>query len=185
MDSAVPHTKSYMQEVKCSCEPDLARGSVWDVFQILPAPTGWDRKEISSFWLGAIRYAERDGRDWQRVTRSLKCGLSKVILSSLKLLGWRYWRVHVGGVNSACLGLMSWGLTVLGALLLLLQPGDAGPCCCHCVLRGYKNMRTGENRCKRSKAWVQLEPEIMHSVRSFVSTFLGAGQSHFLEWFFC
>lgn len=123
---------------------------------------------------------------WLTTRYSLpNCGLTKVILSSLKLLGWRYWRVHVGGVNSACLGLMSWGLTVLGALLLLLQPGDAGPCCCHCVLGRYKNMRTGENRCKRSKAWVQLEPEIMHSVCSFVSTFLGAGQSRFLEWFFC
>lgn len=148
MDSAIPHTKSYMQEVKFSQEPDLVRGSIQDVFQILPVPTGWDRKEIASFWVRVIWYVERDGHDWQCIAHALKCGLTKVILYSLKLLGCCYWRVHMEGVNSACLDLMSWGLTVLGALLLLLQPGDAGPCCCYCVLREYRNMRTGENRCR-------------------------------------
>lgn len=51
------------------------------------------------------------------------CWLTKVLLPSLKLHGLHYWRVHVEGATSACLGLMSWELTVL------LQPAEAVSCC--------------------------------------------------------
>lgn len=83
----------------------------------------------------------------------------QVLLSSLELHGLRYWRVHIEGATSACLGLTSWEVAVLCALLLLLQPGVALSCCLSLCRWEYRNMKTGENRCKRSDAREQIGPE--------------------------
>lgn len=120
----MPHSKSQMQQEKFPWESDLVRGSIWDVLQILTAPTGWDRKELSYFCFRALWYAIPNGQNSVAIHHSLpKCCRTKGILSSLSLHGLLSWRVHMEGVIYACLALMSWEQAVL--CVVLLHPGKA------------------------------------------------------------
>lgn len=100
-------------------------------------------------------HAECDGHDSQRITRSLNRWFTEVLLSSLKLHGLHYWRAPTEGATSACLGLMSWEVTGVCALLLLLQPGEAVSCClslCLWTVQKYKNWGEQTQEVWRSRA---------------------------------